>query len=164
MPRAGWQGPDAARKKIRREGPFRQTGAGQVDRRGRVQGNQIWPKKQQRGGEDGLVRRRTLRQGNLRAGCVRAHPREITPVYGRPDHLVLCAMRLPPTASKKILFAAVVILAAIGVVSCVTSSRAIFMPPFIEGATLVGAESCVKCHSNITRNFHDATHAHLVAT
>jgi predicted CXXCH cytochrome family protein len=53
---------------------------------------------------------------------------------------------------------------AICLVSCVMTDRTILMPPFIEGASIVGAESCVKCHANITRGFHDATHAHLVAT
>jgi predicted CXXCH cytochrome family protein len=51
---------------------------------------------------------------------------------------------------------------AVCLVSCVAiGDRAIFAPPFIEGATVVGSGACTKCHSNITRGFHDATHAHL---
>jgi predicted CXXCH cytochrome family protein len=44
------------------------------------------------------------------------------------------------------------------------TNRTILMPPYIEGASMVGAEACAKCHSNITRGFHDATHAHLMMT
>jgi len=51
---------------------------------------------------------------------------------------------------------------AVGLVSCVTvGDRALFAPPAIEGATIVGSAACAKCHANITRGFHDATHAHL---
>lgn len=46
-------------------------------------------------------------------------------------------------------------------VSCVVVDRAILVPPQIAGATIVGSESCAKCHSGITRGFHDATHARL---
>jgi predicted CXXCH cytochrome family protein len=53
---------------------------------------------------------------------------------------------------------------AIGLASCVMSNRTIMMPPAIAGATIVGSESCAKCHNNITRGFHDATHAHLKMT
>ncbi len=51
---------------------------------------------------------------------------------------------------------------AVFLVSCVVGHRTIMIPPRIEGATVVGAESCAKCHANITRGFHDATHANLV--
>ena len=66
--------------------------------------------------------------------------------------------RLP----KNLLIFGGIALWAVGLVSCVMTNRTILMPPFIEGASIVGAESCVKCHSNITRGFHDATHAHLM--
>lgn len=47
-------------------------------------------------------------------------------------------------------------------VSCVVvGSKSVVSLPQIPGATVVGSESCAKCHSNITRGFHDATHAHL---
>lgn len=50
-------------------------------------------------------------------------------------------------------------------VSCmVVGERALVVPPQIPGATLVGSDSCVKCHSGITHRFHDATHAHLSET
>ena len=66
--------------------------------------------------------------------------------------------RLP---KNLVLFGGIALWAAL-LVSCVMSDRTILMPPFIEGASIVGAESCVKCHANITKDFHDATHAHLV--
>ena len=46
-------------------------------------------------------------------------------------------------------------------VSCVVTQRSILMPPQIAGANIVGSDSCVKCHANITSGFHDATHARL---
>src|SRR4051812_17319334 len=49
-------------------------------------------------------------------------------------------------------------------VSCVLNERTILVPPQIPGATIVGAQACTKCHSTITRGFHDATHAHLAMT
>ena len=52
---------------------------------------------------------------------------------------------------------------ALLLVSCVVIDRPLFITPFIEGATIVGSESCAKCHATITRGFHDATHAHLTA-
>lgn len=51
---------------------------------------------------------------------------------------------------------------AVLLVSCVTTSRTLFVPPHIPGAEIAGAEACVKCHGNITRGMHDATHAHLL--
>ncbi len=48
-------------------------------------------------------------------------------------------------------------------VSCVVANRTIFAPPTIPGATMVGSQACSKCHTDITRGFHDATHARLVA-
>lgn len=41
---------------------------------------------------------------------------------------------------------------------------ALMSPPQIPGATFVGSESCAKCHSNISGNFHDATHAKIKLT
>lgn len=46
-------------------------------------------------------------------------------------------------------------------VSCVVSSRPMLAPPQIAGASLVGSQACTKCHTNIARGFHDATHAGL---
>jgi predicted CXXCH cytochrome family protein len=46
-------------------------------------------------------------------------------------------------------------------VSCVVTERTIMLPPQVQGAKLIGAQACAKCHSNITRAFHDATHAKL---
>lgn len=58
-------------------------------------------------------------------------------------------------------------LGAVGVfsllVSCVTVSRVMVAPPDIPGAEFVGSENCSQCHENITKSFHTATHAQLVA-
>lgn len=52
---------------------------------------------------------------------------------------------------------------AILLVSCVVADRPMMMAPAaIPGATMVGSASCAKCHGNITRELHDATHAHLI--
>ncbi len=49
-------------------------------------------------------------------------------------------------------------------VSCVMVSRTTMMaPPQIPGATFVGSADCAQCHEGITSNFHDATHANLMA-
>src|SRR3954463_14457792 len=47
-------------------------------------------------------------------------------------------------------------------ISCALTDRAILVPPFVAGATIVGSGACAKCHGNITAGFHDATHAHLM--
>lgn len=70
-------------------------------------------------------------------------------------------MPLPSRIPKDLLLFGGLAVWAVVLVSCVVADRTIFMPPFIEGATIVGSESCAKCHSNTTRGFHDATHAHL---
>lgn len=60
------------------------------------------------------------------------------------------------------LFGAMVAWAAL-LISCVmVGERTLMAPPFIAGAEVVGAQACVKCHTNITRGFHDATHANLL--
>ncbi|MEX2044028.1 MAG: cytochrome c3 family protein [Opitutus sp.] len=49
-------------------------------------------------------------------------------------------------------------------VSCVMVSRTTMMaPPQIAGAQFVGSNDCAQCHEDITSNFHDATHAKLMA-
>lgn len=58
------------------------------------------------------------------------------------------------------LFSGVVLWSAL-LVSCSIADRAIAVPGRIPGASFVGSESCVKCHKNIARAFHDATHARL---
>ena len=50
-------------------------------------------------------------------------------------------------------------------ISCVVSSqRSIVAPPTISGASFVGSAECRQCHTQITDNFHDATHARLRAS
>jgi predicted CXXCH cytochrome family protein len=51
-----------------------------------------------------------------------------------------------------------------GLISCVTTNRAIVVPPQIPGATFVGSKECSTCHPSITGQFHDATHARLTST
>jgi predicted CXXCH cytochrome family protein len=65
--------------------------------------------------------------------------------------------RVPPNL---VIFGGLAVWSAL-LVSCVVTNRSILAPPQIAGATIVGAEACTKCHTNITRGFHDATHAHL---
>jgi predicted CXXCH cytochrome family protein len=49
-------------------------------------------------------------------------------------------------------------------VSCMgPSSRPLLLPATIPGATFVGSGQCTQCHANVTRVFHDATHANLGA-
>jgi predicted CXXCH cytochrome family protein len=49
-------------------------------------------------------------------------------------------------------------------VSCAVGGRTLLVPssPQVAGATVVGSERCTKCHTNISRGFHDATHARLI--
>ncbi len=63
-------------------------------------------------------------------------------------------------ASLRLMFGAVALWSLL-LVSCVVTQRAILLPAQIPGATVVGSESCTKCHAGIARSFHDATHAHL---
>lgn len=69
-------------------------------------------------------------------------------------------MVLPRVPKNALLFGGIAVWAAL-LVSCVVADRAILVPPFIAGSDLVGSSACSKCHRNITRGFHDATHAHL---
>jgi predicted CXXCH cytochrome family protein len=60
----------------------------------------------------------------------------------------------------------VVILAAMSVLlilSCVSVERVMMAPPHIEGAEFVGSETCADCHEDISRDFHTASHAQLMA-
>ncbi len=52
---------------------------------------------------------------------------------------------------------------AILIVSCTVVSRPTFVTPQIPGATFVGSQACARCHTDITRGFHDATHARVIA-
>jgi predicted CXXCH cytochrome family protein len=61
-----------------------------------------------------------------------------------------------------VLFGGITVWAGLLVSCVVVGDRTLMAPPFIAGATVVGSEACVKCHSNITSGFHDATHAQLV--
>lgn len=49
-------------------------------------------------------------------------------------------------------------------VSCVMVPRADVTPPGVPGASFVGSQSCTQCHDNVTTQFHDTTHATLIAT
>jgi predicted CXXCH cytochrome family protein len=69
-------------------------------------------------------------------------------------------MSSPRLSKNTVIFGGIGLWAAL-LVSCVVADRAILVPPFVPGANIVGSSACTKCHSNITRGFHDATHAHL---
>lgn len=48
-------------------------------------------------------------------------------------------------------------------VSCMVANRTMVAPPQVEGAEFVGSGECAQCHENVTGQFHDATHAKLMA-
>lgn len=48
-------------------------------------------------------------------------------------------------------------------ISCTVVSRTMFAPPHIPGAQFVGSQECSECHQNLSSQFHDATHAKLMA-
>jgi predicted CXXCH cytochrome family protein len=48
-------------------------------------------------------------------------------------------------------------------VGCVMVQRTMVAPPQIPGAAYVGSAKCADCHDNLTSEFHDATHAKLIA-
>ena len=48
-------------------------------------------------------------------------------------------------------------------VGCAMTQRTIVAPPQVAGATFVGSAKCAECHENVTGEFHDATHAKLLA-
>jgi predicted CXXCH cytochrome family protein len=57
-----------------------------------------------------------------------------------------------------------VITLSVLLVACTGVQRTIVAPPRIAGAEFVGSQECAQCHANITRTFHDATHARLNAS
>lgn len=48
-------------------------------------------------------------------------------------------------------------------VGCAVTQRTVVAPPMVAGATFSGSAKCADCHEDVTSNFHDATHAKLVA-
>ena len=54
--------------------------------------------------------------------------------------------------------------AALILISCSTSTKAIIAPPGIPGATFVGSDACEQCHDKITKDFGTASHARLKAS
>lgn len=63
----------------------------------------------------------------------------------------------------RLLLAAGLLAAAVGVISCGTVSRTVYAPPQVPGATFVGSKACEDCHEDITKNFRTAAHAGLMA-
>ena len=51
--------------------------------------------------------------------------------------------------------------AALILISCGTTGRALMAPPAIPGATFIGSEACEECHEKINRDFRTADHAKL---
>jgi len=66
------------------------------------------------------------------------------------------------TVKRPRLWAAALVLWAAVPIACVVSTRPINRPAQIPGAEFVGSPACLKCHGNIARGFHDATHSRLV--
>jgi predicted CXXCH cytochrome family protein len=54
-------------------------------------------------------------------------------------------------------------LAMLGVSSCSTVQRSVVVPPSIPGATFVGNNQCVYCHTNYARSFQGNVHFRLQA-
>ncbi len=68
-----------------------------------------------------------------------------------------------PQITQKVLIGSLIAWGLL-LVSCVMVNRTIVAPPQIAGATFVGSKNCAECHANITGNFHDATHAKMIAS
>jgi predicted CXXCH cytochrome family protein len=49
-------------------------------------------------------------------------------------------------------------------ISCAMTNGSLVTPPRIAGATFVGSGGCAECHENVTTQFHDRTHATLIAS
>ena len=64
---------------------------------------------------------------------------------------------------KVLVISAGAILAAGGLISCMTVQRTVMVPPQIPGAEFVGSETCAECHENVNKHFPGATHARLMA-
>jgi predicted CXXCH cytochrome family protein len=64
---------------------------------------------------------------------------------------------------KKLISSGCGLLAALGLISCVTGNRTLVAPPQIAGAKFVGSESCADCHETITKPFRTAVHNNLRA-
>jgi predicted CXXCH cytochrome family protein len=61
------------------------------------------------------------------------------------------------------LAAALALLAALLIGGCSDPGRSLVAPPSIAGAEFAGTEACADCHEDLTRDFHMATHAVLMA-
>jgi predicted CXXCH cytochrome family protein len=68
-----------------------------------------------------------------------------------------------PRFNKSTLLIGGVSLWGLLLVSCVVANRTMVAPPQVAGATFIGSKACTECHDKITSNFHDATHAKLMA-
>jgi predicted CXXCH cytochrome family protein len=64
---------------------------------------------------------------------------------------------------KKLVSSGCGLLAALGLLSCVTGNRTLVVPPQIAGAKFVGSEACAECHETITKPFRTAVHNNLRA-
>src|ERR1041385_3694736 len=65
--------------------------------------------------------------------------------------------------SKKLVLSGSGLLAALMLISCMTTNRALMAPPEIAGAKFVGSEACAECHEAVTKPFKTAVHANLRA-
>lgn len=54
-------------------------------------------------------------------------------------------------------------LAALVLISCMSTKRVLVAPPHVPGAEFVGSDSCADCHDTITTPFKTAAHANLMA-
>ncbi len=55
------------------------------------------------------------------------------------------------------------LLGALALISCMSASQTLVVPPQVPGAKFVGSEACAECHETITKPFRTAAHANLRA-
>ncbi len=55
------------------------------------------------------------------------------------------------------------VVTAATLIACSTVQRVMLAPPQIPGAALVGSANCAQCHAEVSKGFHTATHARIVA-
>ena len=74
------------------------------------------------------------------------------------------AMIIRPRWRKQTLYFGGTAVWGLLLVSCVMTNSMMVAPPQIAGATFVGSGACAECHDDVMTQFHDSTHAHLIAS
>lgn len=80
-----------------------------------------------------------------------------------PDGETPGAQRKSWLSPQRLVFGGIAVWALV-LCACMSVPRGIIAPPnTVPGAEFVGSEECATCHSDVTGNFHDATHSRLMA-